>query len=252
MSEPWKSESIDKLAPALLAAQKAMGPAIKDCKNPHFKSKYADLNNCLDAVYEAFHPHGLFITQTIIPTPAAEFIAAATGESDASPGLVIRTLVMHESGQWIASDLPMYPDMQNPQKIGGAITYGRRYGLAAITGLTQEDDDGETAAGRGPGHDYDRAPSNGHGNGHSNGHARTPGDLRMPKTGKQLFAWARGMNETYGVDVVKWLDRYAKKHNLPEMFSDWADPEVVKASDAASNAVNKELAGRVGAGEAAD
>ncbi len=137
----WMSPTLEKLAPAMLAAQRDLLPALKVATNPHYKSRFADLTECLDAVNAAFHPHGLFVTQLPIPI-------------DNGNAFAVRTVLMHESGQWIASETPIRPDMKDPQKIGAAITYLRRFALAAITGLRQVDDDGETANGRGMGHDY--------------------------------------------------------------------------------------------------
>jgi hypothetical protein len=253
----WKSESIDKLAPALLAAQMALQPAIKESKNPAFKSKYADLNNCLDAIHAAFHPNGLVLIQ--LPMPGG------TGEDeDGNPrsGLQLKSIIMHSSGQWISSDLPMFPDMQNSQKVGGAITYGRRYSAAAMSGLTQEDDDGETANGRGPGYDYDRNPvsnGNGHHNGNGNGRSAPPangnGEKREygpPTQGKHLYAWAKQSGEQYGLDVVKWLDTWGRRANLPAKFTEWPDAAVKDAYKAASVAIDKHANPNAARSEIAD
>lgn len=248
----WKSADLDKLAPALLAAQRALAPAIKECKNPAFKSKYADLNAVIDAVTEAFHPHGLVVTQ--LPMPL-------TGPSGEVCGVIIKTVVLHaESGQWIASDLPMLPEMGNPQKIGGSVTYGRRYGLAAVSCLTQEDDDGETSNGRGAGYDYDRnpvgngnAPRNGNGGGHQGGNGNG-GEKKAfdgpPRNGAGLYAWAKDTGTAYGVDLIAWLGKWGQSQRLPGTFKDWPDDAVRDGHAAALAAIGKRETAQHGRGEA--
>jgi hypothetical protein len=130
----FASASIAKLATALAAAQGEMANATKDSTNPHFKSKYADLAS----VREACRPlskHGIAILQ---PT-------SAEGTS-----VTVTTMLVHTSGEWIAEDLTMTAGQNTPQAIGSAITYGRRYGLAAMVGIAPEDDDGQAASSRVP------------------------------------------------------------------------------------------------------
>lgn len=129
------SPSIGKLADALAKAQGEMEGASKDSTNPHFKSKYADLA----AVREACKPlskHGIAHLQ---PTKAD------------GAKVTVTTMLIHSSGEWIAEDLTLTAGQATPQAVGSAITYGRRYGLAAMVGIAPEDDDGEAAEGRGNG-----------------------------------------------------------------------------------------------------
>lgn len=128
------SEQLDALAKALVAVQTVMRPAIKDSQNPHFKSKYADLESVMEAIREPLAAHGLVVTQTLEPAP---------------DGVVVVTTLLHESGQWLRGKCLLKPQRNDPQGIGSCITYGRRYGAAAIVGLHQSDDDGEAASGRG-------------------------------------------------------------------------------------------------------
>lgn len=128
------STTITKIAPALLKAQCSMGNAVKDSKNPFYKSKYADLNS----VREASHPHlnsnGIMVLQPVIQKENKSFV---------------RTLLLHESGEFIGSDTEVVISKQNdPQAVGSAISYARRYGLQALISLGAEDDDGEKAMGR--------------------------------------------------------------------------------------------------------
>jgi hypothetical protein len=127
-----QSDQINELATALSKAQAVMTGATKDSLNPHFKSKYADLASVWDACRKPLTDHGLSVTQT-----------AGTTEN----GLVrVTTLLMHASGQWVADDLILKPTKDDPQGFGSCITYGRRFSLSAITGVAQEDDDGNAAS----------------------------------------------------------------------------------------------------------
>lgn len=129
------SQTIGKLADALAKAQAEMEGASKDSTNPHFKSKYADLA----AVRDACRPlakHGIAHLQ---PTKAD------------GARVTVTTMLIHSSGEWIAEDLTLTAGQATPQAVGSAITYGRRYGLAAMVGIAPEDDDGEAAEGRGNG-----------------------------------------------------------------------------------------------------
>lgn len=127
------SESIKAIAPALLAAQKAIAFAKKDATNPHFKNKYADLPAVIEAIKPALNDAGISYIQTPAPSDDGK--------------LHLTTTLLHESGEWIADTLVMPLPKQDPQGYGSAITYARRYALAAITGLYQDDDDGNAASG---------------------------------------------------------------------------------------------------------
>lgn len=135
-TDMMQSESINELASAMVGFQYSLMGAKKDSANPYFKSKYADLQSCQDAIREPLFANGLAITQTTRVT------------ENGIPVLV--TTLMHSSGQWIKGELPLSASKQNdPQAQGSAITYARRYALCAITGLYQTDDDAEAAQGRG-------------------------------------------------------------------------------------------------------
>lgn len=127
------SDSIKQIAPALLAAQKQMTFAAKDSKNPHFKSKYAGLPQVIDAVKGPLNDNGI----TFIQTPSIPAIDDVR--------LVLVTRLLHESGEWIEDTAICPMPKQDPQGLGSAMTYLRRYSLAAICGLYQDDDDGEAA-----------------------------------------------------------------------------------------------------------
>lgn len=149
--ESARSETIAALAAALAKAQAVMNGAKKDSQNPHFKSKYADLESVWEAAREPLSSHGLSVVQ--IP-----------GQVSGST-LKVETMLLHESGEYISGVLEIPITKQDAQGIGSAITYARRYALAAFVGIAPEDDDGEGAVGRG---------KTGNGNGNGNGQAYTP------------------------------------------------------------------------------
>jgi hypothetical protein len=126
------SEQINELATALAKAQSQMEGAKKDSANPFFKSKYADLQSVWDACRKALTDNGLSVVQYTI-----------SGES-----IHLRTRLLHASGQWIEGTQTLNPKDDSPQAMGSAITYARRYGLAAMVGVYQTDDDAEAAQGR--------------------------------------------------------------------------------------------------------
>ena len=126
------SDSIAKISGALVKAQKAITFASKDAINPHLKSKYADLPSVIDAVKVALNDAEIMFMQT----------AGAMVEMH----LQLTTRLIHSSGEWIEDTITMPLVKQDPQSYGSALTYARRYSLAAITGLYQDDDDGYAAS----------------------------------------------------------------------------------------------------------
>ena len=130
-----QSETIGALAAALSKAQADITGALKDSSNPFFKSKYADLASCWDACRKQLAANNLAVIQTV-------YVHWDKDES------VLATTLAHSSGEWIRSELPIRAKDASPQAQGSAITYARRYALAAIVGLAQIDDDAEAAQGR--------------------------------------------------------------------------------------------------------
>jgi hypothetical protein len=123
---------------ALVKAQKQFGPALKSSTNPHFKSKYADLAACVEAVIEALNDQGIFLMQKVV---------------QCDDGATVETVFIHESGESISCGPLHVPAVkQDPQGYGSALTYARRYSLMAACGIAPEDDDGN-AAQRKPGSD---------------------------------------------------------------------------------------------------
>ena len=129
-----QSESIGELAKALSKLQSEIRGYKEDSENPFYKSKYGDLTSVWAACRKPLTDAGLSVVQTL------------TGNGDGS--VVIITTLMHNSGEWIRGSLPVKPVKADPQALGSAITYGRRYSLAAIVGIAPEDDDAESAMSR--------------------------------------------------------------------------------------------------------
>ena len=120
------------IAAALVKAQKKFSPALKTSTNPHFKSKYADLSACVEAVIDALNENGIALIQK-------------THECDS--GVMVETVFVHESGETFEAGKLHVPAAKNdPQGYGSALTYARRYSLMASCGIAPEDDDGNAAS----------------------------------------------------------------------------------------------------------
>jgi hypothetical protein len=124
------------IASALVKAQKAFGPALKTNTNPHFRSKYADLSACVEAVIDALNANGIALIQQT---------------HECASGVMVETVFVHESGEtYSAGKLHVPAAKQDPQGYGSALTYARRYSLMAACGIAPEDDDGNAASRKGP------------------------------------------------------------------------------------------------------
>lgn len=122
----------DKIFQAFIAAQRQFGPALKSSTNPHFRSRYADLSACVEAVIDALNTNGLGLVQVTHPCES---------------GVSVETVLVHESGQTMTSGVLHVPaSKQDAQGYGSALTYARRYSLMAICGIAPEDDDGNRAS----------------------------------------------------------------------------------------------------------
>jgi len=127
-----KSESIKNIAGALVKFQASVSKVAKEANNPFFKSKYASLANILDTIQKPLSESGLAISQF-------------------PDGNALTTIILHaDSGEWMESSYVMPVAKQNdPQAMGSAMTYARRYALGSILNLNiDDDDDGEKAMGR--------------------------------------------------------------------------------------------------------
>lgn len=132
-----QSPEVKDLFTALSKAQGEFHAAKKDASNPFFKSHYADLESVWEAVRAPLTKHGLCVIQRIAQIDGV---------------VLLITTVGHSSGQWFEGSVPLNPVKNDPQSMGSAITYHRRYSLAAMLGVVQTDDnmddDGEGAMNR--------------------------------------------------------------------------------------------------------
>lgn len=131
------SATITAIAPALVAAVGELAPVGKDSTNPAFRNKYASLDALMEQVRPCLARHGLAVLQSMTHP-----------ETDAGRvvGIAVETRVLHTSGEWIAGLVTLPVEKSTAQGTGSAISYGRRYGLSALLGLTAEDDDGAAAS----------------------------------------------------------------------------------------------------------
>jgi len=127
-----QSESVKELNAALAKAQGELFAAKKDSINPHFKSKYADLASVWEACREALSSNGLSVTQM-----PAEF---------QNNIMTLVTRLSHSSGEWLEQTMTCPVGKPDPQGIGSCLTYMRRYALAAVVGVYQDDDDANSAS----------------------------------------------------------------------------------------------------------
>ncbi|SPA44645.1 ERF family protein [Cupriavidus taiwanensis] len=124
-------EANKNISAAFVKAQQAFAPALKSSSNPHFKSKYADLAACVEAVIDALNGNGIAVIQRPVLC---------------DNGVTVETVFVHESGETLSGGVLHVPaQKQDAQGYGSALTYCRRYGLMAACGIAPEDDDGNAA-----------------------------------------------------------------------------------------------------------
>jgi hypothetical protein len=123
---------MNKIAAALVKAQKSFAPALKTNTNPHFRSKYVGLDGCVEAVIDALNENGIYLMQS---------------NHEADDGVIVETVFIHESGETVsAGKLHVPASKLDAQGFGSALTYARRYSLMAACGIAPEDDDGNAAS----------------------------------------------------------------------------------------------------------
>lgn len=145
-----QSESIAKLAAALVAVQSELRGVAKDSTNPDFRSSYTSLDAIIEKSRPVLAKNGLAIVQGAT-TPH-------TDEKSRIAAIAVETMLVHESGEWLTNTaiMPVVGRMLkgggradvDPQAGGSALSYGRRYGIAALLCLATEDDDGNAASQR--------------------------------------------------------------------------------------------------------
>lgn len=116
---------------ALAAAQMQMGKAVKDTKNEHFRSKYADLASVMDACMGALNANGIAVYQPTVDEDGQRYV---------------KTILAHVTGETLECRVPLIVQKNDMQGYGSAVTYARRYGLMGMAGIAPEDDDGNAAA----------------------------------------------------------------------------------------------------------
>lgn len=175
-----QSPDIAELAKALAGAQGSIGNAIKDSANPFFKSSYSSLASVREACQEHLSKFGIAVIQSPTFIDGAQYLC---------------TTLAHSSGQWMRGFYPINPVKNDPQGVGSAITYARRYALAAMTGVAPEDDDGNAASGKKEG-------------------VGAPGNQRTAN--KAIDQWVNTkiaeINEAEDMDALQKVWRLAFKH----------------------------------------
>ena len=135
------SESVAKLAAALLKVQAELPPITKGSRNPHFNASYASLDAIMEIVRPILAKHELSVVQG--------GAGPTTNDAGNISGVAVETLLLHASGEWLSCVLALPLEKATAQGVGSAITYARRYGVSAVLALsTEEDDDGNAASQR--------------------------------------------------------------------------------------------------------
>ncbi len=210
-----QSSKVDLIVPALVEAQSEMNAVPTNAENTFYKRgtgqnaapyRYADLAAVREACVPILAKHKIAVIQGTIPRAQMTCFERSDNKNVQCMGDLC-TQLLHVSGQWLAFKTPIVCDWSDVQKVAATTTYLRRSGLAAITGLAQQDDDGETARGRG-GNDRQPAtstprttPEQKVGNGQ---HAATP-----PTPAPQ--SPAKPAPESGGRRFFKWLVDNKKK-----------------------------------------
>ena len=204
-----------ELATAMAKAQAEIKAALKDSKNPHFKSSYADLTSVWDACRGALTKNGLSVLQVT--------------DFDANDVWLV-TMLLHSSGESVSSRYPLRPQQQTPQGYGSSLTYARRYCLASIVGVVaDEDDDGNAASRRGERRDEDDQPA------HDPAHDAAKAFVR--KAIKEVGG------ATTAADLENWVTTWTKHiDKLREKF-----PDEAKQVDAGISAQRAHLTKKVAA-----
>lgn len=200
-----QSESIAKLAESLSKAQGKIKGAAKYTVNPFFKSKYADLASVWEACRDQLSAHGLSVFQTT---------------DDGPQGVTVITTLAHSSGEWVRGKLTLKPVKEDPQGVGSAITYARRYALAAIVGVAPEDDDGNAASGNTP-----RTPQETYAVNDTKPAANWKGPLKVTNLKNKLRDLSEAIkdcndpNELGGIELDHKEILEQAEHDLPDWFA---------------------------------
>lgn len=183
-----RSESINELATALSKAQGEIGGAEKDGRNPHFNSAFASLASVRDAFRDPLAKHGLSVVQ--LPEREGQEV-------------VVHTVLLHTSGQYIGCRLSAVPVKADPQGIGSCISYLRRYSLMSVIGIAPEDDDGNAAS------EPARKPQQRRGNDVPTAARTEPPSSAAPPSGS--------VPETDDQKIARWTSALKACHSMTEL-----------------------------------
>jgi hypothetical protein len=243
----WSEEHRPELFTAYAKAQGEMGEVYKKSTNPAFKSQYADLSAVVDAVLPAMAKNDLAVIQS--PSFDGEIVT-------------VETIIAHKAGGWLRSVLSLRPMKADPQGVGSAITYGRRYALLSLSGTAPEDDDGNAASGPGqPGQRFTQELERPHEGDpvarKSSAQAKKDGDwdvilreLAEQRTFGELQAWAKSRSRMIKALPKKWFDeveiKYLERKNELAAIEDNADAEGLEGASEAQTEMDEAFANTVG------
>ena len=206
------SATITKLSAALLKAQSKMGDATKGAKNPFFKSNYADLNSIREAAIPVLNAEAITVLQPTVVIEGRNYV---------------RTLLLHESGEYLSSDTEIVTNKEHDaQSAGSGISYARRYGLQSFLNIGAVDDDGEAAMGRKTGYAQAAAPKPQSTSGHTLvvGNSITAGRLEATMA---VAPVAAAMSDT------KPANKWNRKGKITAADVAAANPAVISAAEVA-------------------
>lgn len=238
------SDAIDQVTTALVAFHDLVEPITKNAQaNAGARSyKYADLAAVWAAIRGPLASTGLAVVQTFEPA-ATDLVLERVdrqGQLTRAQALaVLRTRLVHQSGQWIESTLPVVADWSDPQRLGSCVTYLRRYSLLALLALACEDDDGHAA--RTPSRDRRERETNppramdimdNHGQIEQSpsslptAHCPLPTPRRpAPRTGPELYAYATTCRTDPA--LTHWIGEAFPRY--PHRLKTWSDSQVAAA-----------------------
>jgi len=234
------SEKIEILSAALVQFQSHVESVSKtqEAQAGTRVYRYADLAAVMETIRPALAQAGLAVTQTFVPCKTQHTDGRIQHLS------YLRTTVLHQSGQWIASEIPVVAAWSDPQRLGSAITYIRRYALLAILSLACEDDDGAAARGA-----VDRGRMAGSGDPRRTsvgGRTAGPGDPRQtsvgeplvlnglpkvaaPADGKELYRKARARDTKLGSnETMRFLRDLGANRRWPQRLIEWSPSQAAE------------------------
>lgn len=182
-----KSETTAEIFKSLAKAQSEITDAIKDTDNPFFKSKYADLSQVRSVVRAIFGSHGLSIVH--MPTSS-------------EAGLGLRTIIAHESGEYVSSVSHWPLQKKDAQGMGSALTYARRYIDMSISGMAADDDDGNDASR--PTEPKPAKPATPHAINFMPADGKPADNARITEMGRDLYKHIKASKSVD--DIVKWIE----------------------------------------------